>query len=128
MSRASTILRKIMKDHGISQTELADKMGISTALLSAYLVRNNDIKVGKFEEFLEYLGYRMDIVPNDGIRRVSEECGSRIIVGDGPDGKYWYTENNGNYVGIEKHGQNVKFMKFRRKENCFDYLTGSNGN
>jgi len=127
MNNEAKILKKIMKEQGLTQTELAGEMKISRQLLNAYLQRNDDMKVSTFQEFLEYLGYRIDVVENDGIIRVSEEHGSLILVGSGKDGKYWYKDRDGAFIGIEKSGKDVRFMKFKSKENCLDYLRGNEG-
>ena len=60
--KSTTIIKTLMNMNHISLQEMADKMGVkSTSNISMYL--NRDLKVERFDQMLNLLGYEMVIRP-----------------------------------------------------------------
>lgn len=59
------IIADIMWREGVTQTELAKKMGVSRQSVSAML-HGNDIRVSTVLQILKILGYTFKIVKGDG--------------------------------------------------------------
>ena len=89
--------------------------------LNQQLVRNNDMKVERFIEVLEHLGYRLEVVDNGGIRKVSSEYASQIIEAREPRGLFW-VEKDGVFTGIDNSAGDAFCEDFSSKEECFKWL------
>ena len=64
-------LREARRARGITQTQMAKKLGFSTVTLSA-LETGKNVSSAKVERYLQMLGYRMVIVPKTAQVEVSE--------------------------------------------------------
>lgn len=64
-------LRYLHKARGITQAQMAKKLGFSTVTLSA-LETGKNVSSAKVETYLQMLGYRMVIVPKTAQVEVSE--------------------------------------------------------
>lgn len=122
MTYEATIIKQCMKEKGISQTDVANEMGEDRRLLNVQLMQVGSMKVMRFKEILEYLGYRLEIADNGGTRRVSKDTGDKMLVGDGEDGKIWFEDEDGAYVAVEKNDGKIKFKKFTDRNECVEYL------
>lgn len=122
MTYEAKIIKQCMKEKGISQTDVANEMGEDRRLLNVQLMQVGSMKVMRFKEILEYLGYRLEIVDNGDTRRVSKDTGDRMLVGDGEDGKVWFEDEDGAFVAVEKNDGKIKFKKFTDRNECVEYL------
>ena len=122
MTYEAAIIKQCMKEKGISQTDVANEMGEDRRLLNVQLMQMGSMKVMRFKEVLEYLGYRLEIVDNGGVRRVSKETGDRMLVGEGDDGKAWFEDEDGAFVAVEKADAKIRFKKFTDRGECVEYL------
>ena len=64
-------LREARRARGITQAQMAKKLGFSTATLSA-LETGKNVSSAKVERYLQMLGYRMVIVPKSASVEVNE--------------------------------------------------------
>ena len=64
-------LREARRARGITQAQMANKLGFSTVTLSA-LETGKNVSSAKVETYLQMLGYRMVIVPKTAQVEVSE--------------------------------------------------------
>jgi HTH-type transcriptional regulator / antitoxin HipB len=64
-------LREARRARGITQAQMAKKLGFSTVTLSA-LETGKNVSSAKVEYYLQMLGYRMVIVPKTAQVEVSE--------------------------------------------------------
>ena len=64
-------LREARRARGITQAQMAKKLGFSTVTLSA-LETGKNVSSAKVERYLQMLGYRMVIVPKTAQVEVSE--------------------------------------------------------
>ncbi len=64
-------LRAARRARGITQTQMAKKLGFSAVTLSA-LETGKNVSSAKVESYLQMLGYRMVIVPKTAQVEVSE--------------------------------------------------------
>ena len=64
-------LREARRARGITQAQMAKKLGFSTVTLSA-LETGKNVSSAKVERYLQMLGYRMVIVPKTARVEVSE--------------------------------------------------------
>ena len=121
MKKASKVILACLEEKGISQRQLAVCMGEDVRHLNQQLGRNNDMKVERFIDVLEHLGYRLEVVDNGGIRKVSSEYASHIIETREPKGLYW-VEKDGVFTGIDNTAGDAFCEDFSSKEECFSWL------
>lgn len=128
--KASEIVLKCLEEKGISQRQLAARMGeknskgeIDSRGLNQQLNRQEDMKVKRFTDILEHAGYRMKIVENDGIQRVCQEYANQVIDTRVPTGKF-YTFAEGIYTGIDNESGEAWTEEFESYEECMKWLMG----
>lgn len=125
MGKAASVILKCLKEKGIAQRQLASIMGEDVRNLNQQLHRQQDMKVERFIDVLEHAGYRLEIVDNDGIRKVSKKFAKEVIETRKPKGLFWYEEDEA-IVGIDNSNNDawVEEFKFSSKEDCFKWLRG----
>lgn len=64
-------LREARRKHGITQVEMAKKLGFSSVTLSA-LETGKNVSAVKVDRYLQQLGFRMVIVPKGADVKVTE--------------------------------------------------------
>ena len=64
-------LREARRERGITQVEMAKKLGFSSATLSA-LETGKNVSAVKVDRYLQQLGFRMVIVPKGADVKVTE--------------------------------------------------------
>ena len=121
MKKAADTILDCLKEKNISQRKLADFMGEDVRHLNQQLNRAGDMKVERFVNVLEHIGYRIEIVENDGIRKVSPQYAKEIVESREPRGLFWLHEN-GCFVGIDNTTGDAWTEHFSNKEECFKYL------
>ena len=121
MKKASEAILDCLEEKKITQTQLAESMGEDRRNLNQQLHRRNDMKVERFIDLLEHLGYRLEIVDNGGIRKVSPKYASQIIETREPRGLFW-TEKDGVFTGIDNTDGQAFCEDFSNKEECFKWL------
>ena len=124
LKRAANAIITCLKEKGITQTKLAERMGEDCRYLNQQLNRLQDMKVERFADVLDYMGYRLEIVENDGIQRVSQEFAITILESKEPKGLYWYSIGQ-IFVGIDNTDGEVWVEEFESKEECFVWLKRS---
>lgn len=67
---ANEVVKKIMKDCGVSITALANRIGVDRAALGMRL-RQKNVSVDKLNEMLKAIDYKIIVMPIDG--RVKED-------------------------------------------------------
>lgn len=122
MKRAAETILNCLKEQNMTQRQLATVMGETVQNINQQLNRQNDIKVERFLDVLDYLGYRVEIVENDGIRKVSPEYAEKMLEDKAPEGLYWYEGEDFRVEGIYIKSNEVFTKGFDTKEECFDWL------
>ena len=107
---AQAVITKGMKSRGVSQKELSSAMGEIPQSLNQQLRRQQDMKVRRFVEVMEYLGFEVMIVERE-FRRVTPKAAREIIKEGSPRGLFWAREN-GLFIGIDSTGSEVSRMEF----------------
>ena len=123
MKKAAEAISNCLEKKGMSQRQLAAYMGEDVRILNQQLNRRNDMKVERFIDVLEHIGFRVEIVENDGIRKVSGEYAHTIITSREPQGRFW-THEGEVYTGIDNTGGEAYCEDFASKEECFKWLKG----
>ena len=121
MKKAANVIKRCLEAKGFSQRHIARCMGEDVRHLNQQLNRHEDMKVERFIEVLEHIGYRVEIVENDGIRRVSMDYVKELTENRVENGKFWY-ECGGRYSGIIVEDCKVDVKSFDSKEECFQWL------
>lgn len=121
MKKAADTIFDCLEEKKMSQRQLAVCMGEDVRNLNQQLNRRNDMKVERFIDVLDYIGYRVEIVENDGIRKVSENYAKQIIENREPRGRFWF-DGNKVFIGIDNTEGKVLVEEFASKEMCFDWF------
>ena len=121
MKKAAETIIDCLKEKGMSQTQLAACMGEDIRILSQQLNRQNDFKVERFIDVLDHIGFRVEIVENDGIQKVAPEFARSIIDNNAPEGYFWYQVND-EYTGLCSANNSSFSATFDSKEKCFKWL------
>lgn len=125
MKKAADMIRECMEEKDLPQRQLAVRMGEDVRYLNQQLNRQKDMKVERFADVLDHIGYRIEIIENDGIQKVSPEFAMQIINNREPAGLFWYF-CNGKYIGVDNYNSEAEAYteKFDTKEECLDWLRG----
>lgn len=126
LNRAAEIILNCLEKENISQRQLAECMNEDVRNLNQQMNRRNDMKVSRFIDVLEYLGYRIEIVKNKGIRKVSPEYAEKIIDEKKPKGLFYFRKENGWYTGVDNANRTGFAIteEFWDKEECMKWLRG----
>lgn len=125
MKKAADTIISCLSEKGISQRQLATRMGEDVRYLNQQLNRHKDMKVERFTDVLDHIGYRVEVVENDGIQKVSLEFAETVIETKEPRGLFWYSSRD-RYVGIDNEKGEALERDFDTKEECFSWLKGDN--
>lgn len=123
MKKAADTIISCLEEKGISQRQLATRMGEDVRYLNQQLKRQKDMKVERFTDVLDHIGYRVEVVENDGIQKVSPEFANAVIETREPRGMFWHT-SEGRFVGIDNTDGEAWTEEFNSKEGCFAWLRG----
>lgn len=123
MKKAADTIITCLEEKGISQRQLAARMGEDVRYLNQQLNRQKDMKVERFTDVLDHIGYRVEVVENDGIQKVSPEFAEAVIETREPKGLFWHFAG-GRYVGIDNTDGEAWTEDFETKEECFAWLRG----
>lgn len=121
MKKASKIVLKCLEEQNMSQRHLASRMGEDVRKLNQQIHRQNDMKVERFSDVLEHIGYRLEVVSNDGIQRVCPEFAHDVIDAGKPNGSFYAVED-GIYTGIDSTSCDVRIKEFNSYEECVKWL------
>lgn len=122
--KAAEIIKECLKEKGISQRQLAACMGEDVRQLNQQLNRRNDMKVGRFEDVLDAIGYSLAVVDNNGIRKVSKEFAMKVIEERVPEGQFYYCTDDGYVIGIDNTTKDAWVEEFWNKEECMKWFRG----
>lgn len=123
MKRAQEIIADVLKEKGMSQTELAESMGEDRRLLNQQMKRIKDMKVSRFAEVMEHLGYEVTL-KDHGYRKVTPEYGASIIENGTPSGLFWYVDGE-RYVAIDSERTPVMTATFASESDLKKHLNKS---
>ena len=107
---AQQVILKHMEEKRLTQKELSRIMGESPQNLSQQLHRQKDMKMRRFVEVMEYLGYEILAVERD-YRRVSPQVASEIVETGSPHGLFWSKEKDVLF-GIDNTGSELFCEEF----------------
>lgn len=105
-----------------TQTELAKSLGEDVRVINQQLNRQQDLKAERFLEVMEHIGYRVEMVDNDGIRKVCEDMLDDIKAGNVKGDKFYIQKDNGSIIGIRVSDGDAEVKEFWNKADCFDWL------
>lgn len=123
MKKAADTIIACLEEKGISQRQLATRMGEDVRYLNQQLNRQKDMKVERFTDVLDHIGYRVEVVENDGIQKVSTEFAKTVIDTREPRGLFWHTDGE-KFIGIDNSTGDAWTEEFDTKEECFAWLRG----
>lgn len=111
MSRAADAVLQGLKKKGLSQSELARSMDEDVRNLNQQLNRLNDMKLDRFIDVMEHIGYGVELEERD-FRKVSKKYGDQIIEANAPDGLFYYELENGLFLAIDSTHDEVFCEEF----------------
>lgn len=121
MKKAAGTVISCLEEKNMSQRQLAVSMGEDSRYLNQQLHRQKDMKVERFTDVLDHIGYRVEIVDNDGIRKVCDKYARKIIETGEPKGLFW-SFTGGVYTAIDSTKSEVFCEDFQSKEECFKWF------
>lgn len=121
MKKAADTIMSCLEEKRMSQRQLAVSLGEDVRNLNQQLNRQKDMKVERFTDVLDHIGYRVEIVDNDGIKKVCPEYAKQIIETAEPKGFFWSCAD-GLYTAIDSSGSELFCEDFRSKEECFKWF------
>lgn len=121
MKKAADTIVNCLKEKSMSQSHLAAGLGEDVRYLNQQLHRQKDMKVERFTDVLDHIGYRVEVVDNEGIRKVCQEYAQKVIETGEPKGLFW-TFAGGIYTAIDSTKSELFCEDFRSKEECFKWF------
>lgn len=121
MKKAADTIVNCLEEKNLSQRQLAACMGEDVRYLNQQINRQKDMKVERFADVLDHIGYRIEVVDNGGIRKVCDEYARRIIATGGPKGMFWQ-EVDGVFTAIDSTGRELVCKDFMSKEEMFKWF------
>lgn len=122
MARVIELVQECMKEKKMTQRELAKSLGEDVRVINQQLNRQKDLKAERFLEVMEHIGYRVEMVDNEGIRKVSEDMLDDIKAGKANGDKFYIQKDDGSIIGIKTTGEEPEVEEFWNKAECFDWL------
>lgn len=122
MARVIELVQECMKEKKMTQRELAKSLGEDVRVINQQLNRQKDLKAERFLEVMEHIGYRVEMVDNDGIRKVCEDMLDDIKAGKVNGDKFYIQKDDGSIIGIKTTGEEPEVEEFWNKAECFDWL------
>jgi transcriptional regulator with XRE-family HTH domain len=143
MAKIIELVLECMKEKKMTQTELAKSLGEDVRVINQQLHRQKDLKAERFLELMEHIGYRVEIVDNEGVRKVYEGMIDDIQDGAVRGNMFYAEKEDGTIIGIyykeeeleekekeddeeelEEKSKNVEFevKEFGNKPDCFGWL------
>lgn len=122
MARVIELVQECMKEKKMTQKELAKSLGEDVRVINQQLNRQKDLKAERFLEVMEHIGYRVEMVDNDGIRKVCEDMLDDIKAGNANGDKFYIQKDDGRIIGIKTTGGEADVEEFWNKAECFDWL------
>lgn len=122
MAKVIELIKESMKEKKMTQTELAKSLGEDVRVINQQLNRQQDLKAERFLEVMEHIGYRVEMVDNDGIRKVCEDMLDYIKAGNVSGDKFYIQKDDGSIIGIRVSNGDVEVEEFWNKADCFDWL------
>lgn len=122
MAKVIELIKESMKEKKMTQTELAKSLGEDVRVINQQLNRQQDLKAERFLEVMEHIGYRVEMVDNDGIRKVCEDMLDDIKAGKANGDKFYIQKDDGSIIGIKTTGEEPEVEEFWNKAECFDWL------
>ena len=89
MKKAASAILGCLEEKKMSQRQLAARMGEDVRHLNQQLNRQSDMKVERFTDVLDHIGYRVEVVENGDIQKVCEDFANSIIENGEPKGLFW---------------------------------------
>lgn len=121
MKKASEVIMDCLKAKGMSQRGLAREMGEDVRLLNQQLNRQNDMKVERFADVLEHIGYHLEVVDNETFRKATLEFADSIVESGSPKGLFYAKVGDG-YIGIDSTHDEMFVEEFSDFDNCRKWL------
>lgn len=122
MAKVIELIKESMKEKKMTQTELAKSLGEDVRVINQQLNRQQDLKAERFLEVMEHIGYRVEMVDNDGIRKVCEDMLDDIKAGNVSGDKFYIQKDDGSIIGTRVSDGDAEVEEFWNKADCFDWL------
>lgn len=122
MAKVIDLVLECMKEKKMTQTELAKSLGEDVRVINQQLNRQKDLKAERFLEIMEHIGYRVEMVDNEGIRKVCEDMIDSIQAGAIKGNMFYAEKGDGTIIGIRSNGEGFEVEEFGNKADCFGWL------
>lgn len=122
MAKVIDLVLECMKEKKMTQTELAKSLGEDVRVINQQLNRQKDLKAERLLEIMEHIGYRVEMVDNEGIRKVCEDMIDSIQAGAIKGNMFYAEKGDGTIIGIRSNGEGFEVEEFGNKADCFGWL------
>lgn len=119
MGKAADIILKCLQTRGMSQRKLSQKMKATPQNINQQIL-GDDLKMERFTEILDYIGYRISIEDINNVFRVHPEDFEALK--DQKERMLIWCENDGIFQSLVCDGINTEIKFFNDKNDCVDYL------
>lgn len=121
MNRAGEMIKKCLDEKEMTQSELARGLGEDVRHLNQQMHRQDDMKVERYMDVLEHIGYGVDVVDYGGPRKICPAYAQKIIKTKEPKGVFW-VDCLGRCVGIDTINGDIQMRTFTSKRECIEWL------
>ncbi|MCD7789094.1 MAG: hypothetical protein LUH55_00735 [Bacteroides thetaiotaomicron] len=97
------------------------EMGEDVRLLNQQLKRHNDMKVRRFADVLEHIGYHLEVVDDETFRKASPEFADTVVKTGEPKELFYVRVEDG-YIAIDSTNDELSVEKFEDYESCREWL------
>lgn len=118
----SKVLIECMKEKELTPSMVSRLLGEDRRYLDQQIHRHNDMKVQRFTDVLEHMGYGVEVVDLGEIRKVNNETMLHAITEGEPQGLMW-TFCDGVYMALDSRAPGKPVIYgFDEKYQCLDWL------
>ncbi len=118
---AQKVISECAEYRGMTYKELSSAMGEIRQTLNQQLRRQKDMKMRRFVEVMEYLGFEVVIVERE-FRRVTPKAAREIMETGNPRGLFWAKEN-GAYIAVNSSGLETLCKEFSNSDEMRKWLS-----
>lgn len=121
MKKAADVIIDCLAKKNMSQRQLAREMGEDVRYLNQQLHRQKDMKVERFADVLEHIGFHLEVVDDEDFRKATPELAKEIVETGEPHGLF-YAQIGDTFIAVDSTHSELFMEEFSDLENCKKWL------